>query len=210
MGFFHHCEKLFLFESGREKKMKKGLSVILSGLLVFGICTNKVQAFEEKDLKNSYDKLIEYYENTSIMYLDEIIALGNAGIDVSKMPLNEEYCEYNIEQDFSTLSPGVLGKFIIASLFMGEDPTNISENNLVELLRSYIDENGVIEACINDADDYVWALFAMLVVDDEIVNKMADVLVSYQIKEAKSQDRDNDQGGFNGAWAFLWMWLDFV
>lgn len=181
--------------------MKKGLSVILSILLVFGLCVNKVHAFAPvSTLEESYNEVLAYYETTSIMYLDEIIALGNAGIDVSSMPLSSEYCEYDTTQDFSTMGAGFLGKFILASIFMGEDPTNLNGNDLVALLSSKVDENGVIEECINDADDFIWALFALKACNSPLVEKMADVLVSYQIVSDTSEDRDNDKGGFNGAW----------
>lgn len=201
MGFFHHCEKLFLFESGREKKMKKGLSVLLCVLLLFGVCVRSVHAFDdEATLKASYDKVVSYYKTTEIMYLDEIIALGNAGIDVSSMPLSTTYCEYDVNADFSTMGAGKLGKMILASIFMKEDPTNINGKDLVALLKSKVDENGVIAECVDDADDYVWALFALTAVGYENIEKMGDVLASYQVSVDTTTDRDNDKGGFNGAW----------
>ena len=83
---------------------------------------------------------------------------------------------------------------------MGDDPTNINGTDLVSLLTSKVDGNGVITECINDADDYVWALFALIATGYENVDKMADVLASYQVSEDTASDRDNDKGGFNGAW----------
>lgn len=181
--------------------MKKVVSVILSVLLVGALSVSKVQAFDaEATLKASYDKVLEYYSGTSICYLDEIIALGNAGVDVKNMPLSNVYCEYDTTQDFATMGAGFLGKFIIAAIFMGDDPTNINGTDLVALLTSMVDENGVIAECINDADDYVWALFALIATDYENVDTMADVLSSYQVSVDTAGDRDNDKGGFNGAW----------
>ena len=181
--------------------MKKGLSVVLCVLLLFGVCVRSVHAFDdEATLKASYDKVVSYYKTTEIMYLDEMIALGNAGIDVSSMPLSTTYCEYDVNADFSTMDAGVLGKMILASIFMKEDPTNINGTDLVALLKSKVDENGVIAECVDDADDYVWALFALTVVGYENIEKMGDVLASYQISSDTSTDRDNDKGGFKGAW----------
>lgn len=201
MGFFHHCEKLFLFKSGKEKKMKKGLSVVLSVLLLFSVCVCQVHAFDdEATLKASYDKVVSYYTTTEIMYLDEIIALGNAGVDVSTMPLSSAYCEYDVNADFTTMGAGFLGKMILATIFMGEDPNDVNGNDLVALLSAKVDENGVVEECINDADDLVWALFALTAVGYENVEKVADVLASYQVSVDTVEGRDNDKGGFNGAW----------
>lgn len=205
------------FFSGAEgrKKMKKVLSVCLSVLLLFGVCVNEISAFSESDIDTSYEKVLAYYENNSTVYgLDEIIALGNAGVDLRSYILGTNWdgtSIYNPTQEFSASSVGSLAKHIIAAIFLGDNPKNIEGKDLVTLLETYVKEGSAFSETA-DADNLVWVLYALECVesDSALIEKVADVLVSYQVSEDTSEGRDNNNGGYNSVWGISMDTVGYV
>lgn len=178
--------------------MKKVLSVLLVCILFIGSSLS-VKANEE-EIKSSYEKVKEYYEEKvdTLYYLDEIIALGNANVDLS---IFEVSGDYNITQDFKMnleegiLSTGNLAKHILACIFMEENPIDVEGENLVELLESFVSEDGSVEGCY-DVSDLVWVLYALESVESEKAEIVADKIASFQQESDTSEGRSNNKGGF--------------
>ena len=106
-GLFSSWKPFFVGQGG--KKMKKVVSVILCLGMLFTLCVNSV--FAQDEMQTSYEKVISYYEENvdTLYYLDEVIALANAGVDVSKFnvagayDMNQNF-KANIESDVFPLS----------------------------------------------------------------------------------------------------------
>lgn len=160
------------------KKILISLSLCLAMLLS---TLTGVNAFESNDLDRAYFKVVEYYKGLEALESpDEIIAVENLGLEA------ENYELPDLEtQDFENLTLGDLSKSIMALTLIDKDPTNINGRNLVELLESYVDEDGSIKGSDGSTTD-IWVLFALESVFSNKVGIVAD----------KLSTNTNDDGGF--------------
>lgn len=162
--------------------MKKIFTYLLVCLLLVMSSTSQVLALETTQLDDAYNKIVEYYQtHKALESPDDIIAVEALGLEVEK-----GYEIPDLEsQDFESLTLGDLSKTVIALTLIGKDPANIKNKNLIELLESYVLENGSIKDSYGSTTD-IWVLLALESVSSDKVKIVADHL---------SNDL-NDDGGF--------------
>lgn len=163
--------------------MKKVLLGLLTFVLAFSVLLDTTLAStDETKIKESYDKVATYYKQSgSVLYsADDVIAISSLDLPVNEFTLFEDV----LKQDFTKMPAGTLSKNIIAFSLMGIDPKNVNGANLVEILESYVKEDGSISVSETEiaAPNYaVWCLYALISVDSNSVNKVADFLASQQL-----------------------------
>ncbi|MDD8048613.1 MAG: hypothetical protein PHH04_03310 [Thomasclavelia sp.] len=166
------------------KKIIICLSICLT--IITGSLTN-ISASTTID--NSYNKLVAYYESKTSASRDDIIAMEAIGVQADSKA-NLDF----LENDFSTAGINDLSKAILASIFVGKDPTNINNQNLVTLLENYISDDGKLMDGEYECYEsyYPWTIYALYAVNSSKVELLASRLASLQ-KE------DGSFGGFSGS-----------
>lgn len=153
-------------------------SLVVCFLTVFLTVSNAFAiTYDTKKIDDAYEKIVEYYQNHKTLESpDEIIAVEVLGLEVES-----GYQIPDLEsQDFETATIGDLTKSIIAFTLIGKDPKNIQGKNLVELLESYVNEDGTIKNSSGHGD-VIWTLFALETISSDKVTSVADQLVKTSV-----------------------------
>lgn len=171
--------------------MKKVLTSLLLSMAMIMATFSNVYAFEESAVEKAYKNVVAYYQSIEALESpDEIIAVESLGLEAE-----EGYQLPDLEsQDFESLSLGDLTKTIIALTLIQKDPTSVQGVDLVELLESYVNEDGSIQNSYGSTID-IWTLFALETVSSNKVDLVAKHL----------SQNNNDDGGFwyeyEGKWS---------
>lgn len=152
---------------------------VLSSTLTFAYATNTKS--------EGYQKLKHYYSLNKILTTpEEIMAVEALGFEVED---GFTYSDLK-NQDFQKMKFSDLSKTIIAMTVSGIDPRDINGVNVVDILESYIQEDGSLNnnGYIIDGYTLPWVVWALYIVDSDQLEKVGSYLASQQVSD----------GGFGG------------
>jgi uncharacterized protein YjdB len=137
-------------------------------------------------VKEYYDK-VYFRQNQGHLKAWETAALKRAGVDLSKWDANEK-CQP--EHDTQLKNTASIINQILILLDVEKDPTNYRERNLVEEIRSYLEENNASYSDVN----YIMAVIAI----DRFNETYTDKAVDYDVNKAveKILAAQTSEGGF--------------
>ena len=154
--------------------MKKVLLSLLSMIIVVSQGISSLYAFD-----NELYKMQNYYkEQYSLANADEVMAVEALGLEVE-----EGFGIYDmINQDYEKMQLASLAKNMIALCVSGYDPRDINGQNIVQILESYIQDDGKVIAGNYVADVYTlpWVVYALYVVESPKLVCVSDYLASLQ------------------------------
>lgn len=173
------------------------LSLIVSMSLLMGLAL-PVSANEDT-LSKAKQYWLNYQEELDV---DGILAVESLGLDVENpnnnfkvMDFNKIVDGYGEEVSYLQLAPGRLAKYMMAMAAVEIDPSNFKQNdgtilNLVELLKSYVNEDGSVKGSTYITDE-IYTVYALAIIDPEYdLTKIANYLVS----------KLNDTGIYESGW----------
>lgn len=155
------------------KKMLLSLWLCLS-FMIMSISQALAVSYDTSQLDLAFEKAIAYYQNNNKLEdPDQIIAVEALGLEAE-----DGFDVIDLKnQDFQNLDLGGLCKSIIALTLMGEDPYHINGVNTVDILNSYIHEDGSIQNSYGSSSD-IWVLLTLESVNSDKVELVADHLAT--------------------------------
>ena len=154
--------------------MKKVLLSLLSMIIVVSQGISSLYAFD-----NELYRMQNYYkEQYSLANADEVMAVEALGLEVE-----EGFGIYDmINQDYEKMQLASLAKNMIALCVSGYDPRDINGQNIVQILESYIQDDGKVIVGNYVADVYTlpWVVYALYVVESPKLVCVSDYLASLQ------------------------------
>lgn len=148
--------------------MKKIVLSVMSALFVFmmSVHTNFALTADE-----SYNLARQYWNSvTQLESADEVMTYASLGLDASQKKLGE----YVVSDDYASS----VAKTVIALTLHGDDPRNYNNVNYVDMLESYVHDNGAFDKN-NDstfANYQVYGVYALYVVHSSKTELAADYL----------------------------------
>jgi hypothetical protein len=155
--------------------------ILLLTMIVPVINPAVVFASETRTLAEAMDEIITYYENnkTSLDSWEEIIALSNAGVNLSGDPWQLPDLDLG---SLDSQSPAVkYSSTILAMEALGQDPTNIDGRNLLAELSDMQEDTGAFPGSINNT---IWSIIALDSTGGAYqVNKAINYLIAQQTSD---------------------------
>lgn len=169
--------------------MKKVVSSLLACSLAIMMSFSSVFAasYDVSKLDNAYNEIVKFYkENNTLESHDEIIAVESLGLEVENEFDVSDLLEQFKEMDYENATIGDLTKTIIALSLIGENPNQFNNQNLVDILEKYVEnEDDIIYK--EDASKLTWVLFALETINSNNVDKIASYMIS---------TNQHEEGGF--------------
>lgn len=149
--------------------MKKIFTSVMAAMLTIATCLSGVFALTKDE---SYQAAREYYgKKTVLQGADEVIAYESLGLQSDDLKI-----ENVVNTDFASN----VAKTVIALTLHGNDPRNYEGVNYVEMLESYVHENGAVdkEKDSTDANYQYICVNALYIVNSDKTELAADYLAS--------------------------------
>ena len=154
------------------------IAILLLTMIVPVINPSLVSASDTRTLTEAMDEIVSYYENhkTSLDNWEEIIALSDAGVDLSDDPWQlPDLGVGSLDSESPALK---YSSTILAMEALGQDPSDIDGRNLLAELSNMQTESGAFPGSINNT---IWSIIALDKTEgDYRVDKAIDYLIAQQ------------------------------